>query len=85
MDVHHAAGIFNKAIYNLVTTTGWDLIKAYDLFLTAVKCYWFEEDSFVDALCGLLKACEESGGRWPKEDVALAFQKVGLLCSKYHK
>ncbi len=39
MDVDHSNGVFNKTVYNLVTTPNWDPKKAFGVFLQANQYY----------------------------------------------
>ncbi len=35
MNVHYSSGVFNRAFYLLATTENWDVMKAFEVFVTA--------------------------------------------------
>lgn len=58
MDVHFSSGIYNKAFYNLATTSNWGINKAYQVMLQANRNYWIPDESFNNGLCGLYNAAD---------------------------
>ena len=60
MDVHYSSGVFNKAFYNLATTSGWDTEKAFKVMARANQLYWTASTNWdlagngvMDAACDL--------------------------------
>ena len=45
---YFGSGIFNKAFYHLSNTKGWDVRKAFHVFLIANKLYWTHNSHFTD-------------------------------------
>ena len=51
INVHLSSGVFNKAFYLLTNTEGWNIWKAFDVFLTAnrsVRQYFTVLSHFFD-------------------------------------
>lgn len=76
MDVHYSSGVYNRAFYNLATSTGWDTRKAFDVFVKANQIYWTANSTFTEGAKGTCKAAADLG--YPTADIAAAFQVVGL-------
>lgn len=76
LDVHYSSGVFNKAFYNLATTTGWDIKKAFEVFLTANRVYWQSDATFDSAGCGVAKAAADL--KYNVADVVTSFKNVGV-------
>lgn len=79
MDVHNTSGVFNKAFYNLATTNGWGIRKAFEVFLTANRVYWKSDATFDSAACGVAKAASDL--KYSVADVVASFNDVGVNAS----
>lgn len=80
VDSHSSSGIFNKAFYNLATTSGWNIRKAFHVFLLANVLYWHPESTFTEAACNVVSAAKDLDLR--SKDVSKAFLEVGVTpCS----
>ena len=75
-DVHHSSGIFNKAFYLIATSQGWDIRKAFDIFVEANSKYWNEGSTFEDGARGAMDAAQDMG--YSTDDVRKAFAQVGV-------
>jgi hypothetical protein len=80
MDVHYSSGIFNKAFYHLTNTDGWDIRKAFEVFLRANQNYWTSTTDFEQGCLGVRDAANDAG--YSTADVEAAFALVGL-CPAY--
>ena len=78
MGIHHAAGVYNKAFYELVQQPGWNVAKAYQLFLQANLSQWTPTTNFNTGLCGLLNAAYQLGDS--PTTVAKVFADRGVYC-----
>jgi len=78
--VHSSSGIYNKAWCTLSKTTGWDYIKAFEVFTDANLMYWNPTSTMHCGACGVETAAEDRGYR--KSDVTAAFSVVGVSCGK---
>ncbi|KZN39053.1 M4 family metallopeptidase [Pseudoalteromonas luteoviolacea] len=76
MDVHHSSGVFNKAFYNLATTTGWDTKKAFIVMAKANQMYWTASTDWDLAGNGVLDAACDLG--YNPDDVKAALAQVGV-------
>ncbi len=79
LDVHYTSGVFNKAFYNLTTTSNWGIKKAFEVFLTANRVYWTNDATFDSAACGVAKAATDLKYNVP--DVVASFKDVGVDAS----
>lgn len=81
-EVHSSSGIFNRAFYNLATTDGWSLKKAFDAFVLANKVYWTSNSTFDEGGCGVKNAAADL--EFSVDDVIAAFDVVGVnaTCEK---
>jgi vibriolysin len=79
LDVHYSSGIYNKAFYLLSTTEGWDVKKAFSVFVRANQRYWTAQSTFNAGLCGLQLAGKDLEVN--VEDITKAFEEVGVACS----
>ncbi len=75
--VHTASGIFNRAFYLLATSDGWDLRKAFGVFLLANGQYWGKSETFKSAARKVIDAAGDL--KLDKAAVRAAFVKVGVL------
>lgn len=82
MDVHHSSGVFNKAFYNLATTSGWDTRKAFDVMVLANKNYWLPDSTFHQGMCDVKSAAGDLN--YDIVDVENAYALVGLSDAGYH-
>ena len=80
MDVHYSSGVFNKAFYILANTSGWDVKKAFEIFLRANQNYWTPNTDFEEGCLGVRDAANDAG--YSTADVEAAFAQVGL-CPGY--
>jgi len=76
IDVHLSSGIFNKAFYLLSTTPGWDIRKAFDIYLEANQTYWNANETFDLAGKGLYKSAKVLG--YCVNDVLASLESVGV-------
>ncbi|NQZ07055.1 MAG: DUF4214 domain-containing protein [Algicola sp.] len=81
MDVHYTSGVFNKAFYLLANTRGWDVKKAFEVFVIANRSYWTSDTDFAEGACGLINASDDLG--YSIFDVDSAFTAVGVRCLNY--
>lgn len=75
-DVHHSSGIYNKVFHIISTANGWDIKKAFDIFVVANQKYWTPKTTFADGAKGTLDAAKDLG--YPTEIVKKAFAEVGI-------
>jgi hypothetical protein len=80
MDVHYSSGVFNKAFYILANTSGWDVRKAFEIFVRANQNYWTPNTDFEEGCLGVRDAASDAG--YSTADVEAAFAQVGL-CPGY--
>ncbi|MEW6991765.1 M4 family metallopeptidase [Colwelliaceae bacterium 6441] len=76
MNVHYSSGVFNKAFYLLSTTSGWDIRKAFDIYLEANQTYWNANETFDQAGKGLYKSAKALG--YCVDDVLKSLESVGV-------
>ncbi len=76
MEVHSSSGVFNKAFYVLAHKDGWDLPKAFQVFVVANQLHWNPTINFVDAARGVLKSAQDL--KFNEDDVKDAFKQVGI-------
>ena len=77
MDVHQSCGIFNKAFCLIATTSGWDTLKAFDIFAKANMDYWTPSTTFQQGAESVVSAALDYG--YPYQDVVDAFAEVGII------
>jgi Zn-dependent metalloprotease len=77
---HFVAGIFNKAMYTLATSAGWDIVKAYNIMLGANMNYWTSTTTFVQGACGIKSSASDYG--YATSPVDAAFSVVGIDTTK---
>ena len=76
-EAHAGAGVFNKAFYLLATQPGWDVHKAFNLWIKANMDYWNSSmTTLQEAACGVYHAAEDY--QYPLDDVYQSFIQVGL-------
>jgi len=78
MDVHYSSGVYNKAFYNLATTSGWGVQKAFQVFARANQVYWTASTNFNQGACGVEDSATDLG--FSAADVTAAFTAVGVTC-----
>ena len=78
MDVHYSSGVFNRAFYVISNSVGWDIKKAFDIFLLANQSYWTAGTDFSDGACGVLQATRDLG--YDVNIPTYAFYSVGAIC-----
>lgn len=79
LDVHYSSGVYNKAFYLLATTNGWNVQKAFDVFVHANTYYWMPTSNFVDGAISSVWSAEDLG--YNMNDVIAAFTQVGISCT----
>lgn len=79
MSAQYAAGVFNRAFYNLVTTAGWDIKKGYDVLVDANMHYWTSTSDFNQAACGIVSSARDLS--YDANAVVKAFSVVGIDAS----
>ncbi|MEX0320026.1 MAG: M4 family metallopeptidase [Ruegeria sp.] len=76
MDVHYSSGVYNKAFCILSKRSGWNVKKAFDVFVVANQAYWGPNETFQS---GAEKACKAATRlRYSTADLRYAFQQVGI-------
>ena len=76
MDVHYSSGVFNKAFYNLATTSGWDTKKAFVVMARANQLYWSASTNWDLAGNGVMDAACDLN--YNPSDVQAALAAVGV-------
>lgn len=76
MDVHYSSGVFNRAFYLLSNTAGWDVRKAFDVFVLANQTYWNASTNYNQGGCGVYNAAGDLN--YNQADVRTAFATVGV-------
>lgn len=76
LDVHFGSGIYNKAFCLLAKSSGWDVRKAFGVFLAANRDYWAPNTTFVSGARDVVHAAQDAG--YPVADVKAAFAAVGV-------
>ncbi|MET1257390.1 M4 family metallopeptidase [Aliikangiella maris] len=78
LNVHYSSGIYNHAFYLIANTEGWNVKKAFDIFVLANQSYWVPNETFENGACGVLEAARDLDYQW--FDVYKAFTAVGVYC-----
>jgi hypothetical protein len=68
--------VFNKAFCLLSKRPGWDVRRAFDVFVVANQSFWTPDTDFERGAAGVLSAAEVLG--YPAADVISAFAQVGI-------
>jgi vibriolysin len=76
MDVHYSSGIYNKAFCILSKRPGWDVKKAFDIFVFANQNYWVPNETFTAGARKVLDATRRL--QYAEGDVIHAFREVGI-------
>ncbi|WP_168204041.1 PKD domain-containing protein [Aliikangiella coralliicola] len=76
MDVHFSSGVYNKAFYLLATSEGWDIRKAFDVYVKANQLYWTSNATFDSAGKGVYSATKDLG--YCVDDLVDALEAVGV-------
>lgn len=76
LDVHFTSGVYNKAFYTLASKSSWGIRKAFEVFLTANRVYWANNETFDGGACGVAKAARDLG--YEVSDVVSSFKVVGV-------
>jgi vibriolysin len=79
LDVHYSSGVYNKAFYELATTSGWTTKTAFQAFAKANSDYWTSSTDYDTGACGVETAAEDLG--FDPADVTAAFAAVGVSCA----
>jgi hypothetical protein len=83
-DVHYTSGVFNKAFYLLSNRAGWNVRKAFHVFLIANTIYWGRNTDFAEGSCGAVQAAKDLG--FKVEDVEAVFRDVDVIpCVKMNR
>ena len=89
MDPYVAGGMFRKAFYNLSTSPGWDIPKAYGVFYRANAAKWTPNVTVNEVACGVIASAQwlnEMNGQYFFVDPSYAytaFANVGITCNGY--
>jgi len=76
-EAHGAGGITNKAFYLLATSKGWDIHKAFNVWMKANMHYWNSSmTTLTEAACGVVAATNDYG--YNPVAVHVSFTKVGI-------
>jgi vibriolysin len=76
LDVHLGSGIYNKAFCLLAKSSGWNVRKAFGVFLAANRDYWAPSTTFASGAKDVAHAAQDAG--YPVGDVKAAFAAVGI-------
>ncbi len=79
IDVHYSSGVYNKAFYLLSKTEGWDVQKAFSVFVKANQDYWTANSDYNKGACGVQDAAIDL--KLDVEAVKAAFEGVGVKCN----
>lgn len=79
LDVHYSSGVYNKAFYNLATTTGWDTQKAFTVYARANSNYWTANIDWDQAGNGVMDAACDLG--FDVDQVEASLAAVGVSSS----
>jgi Zn-dependent metalloprotease len=77
MDVHHSSGVYNKVFYLLASKPGWNVRKAFSVFLVANAAYWTPRENYLSAALKTLDAAKDLN--YNVEDVKEAFRAVSIF------
>ncbi|WP_144394221.1 M4 family metallopeptidase [Pleionea sediminis] len=77
MDIHHAAGVFNKAFSLMSNYSFWNIEQTFQVFARANMYYWTERIDWIDAAEAIRLATQDLG--YDTCAVDLAFYQVGIL------
>lgn len=77
LDVHHSSGVYNKAFYTLATTAGWNVKKAFEVFVKANQDYWTPTTNYTTGAAGVRDAAKDLG--YSINDVRAAFAAVDVV------
>jgi Zn-dependent metalloprotease len=77
LDVHLSSGVYNKAFCTLAQTAGWDIRKAFQVFLTANRDYWTPSTDFQTGAESVRDAAKSLG--YSTADVIKAFAAVDII------
>ena len=78
MDPHFSSGVYNKAFHDLTNKNGWDVKKAFSVFVRANRMYWTAKSTMNEGACGVLSAAKDL--KLSEDDVKAAFAGVGVTC-----
>jgi vibriolysin len=76
MDVHYSSGVYNKVFCLLSKRGGWNVKKAFDVFVVANQSYWTPNETFQAGAEKTLKATQRLS--YAEADVIWAFAQVGI-------
>jgi vibriolysin len=76
MDVHYSSGVYNKTFCLLSKRPGWNIKKAFDVFVVANQSYWTPNETFQTGAEKVLKAAQLLG--YAQADVIWSFKQVGI-------
>jgi vibriolysin len=76
MNVHFSSGVYNRAFYLLSTTAGWDIRKAFDVYIEANQTYWTANATFDSAGKGVYNSAKSLG--YCVDDVVTSLETVGV-------
>jgi vibriolysin len=79
MDVHYSSGVYNKAFYNLATTSGWTTQMAFQVYARANQNYWTSSVNWDQAGDGVLDSACDLG--FDTDDVQASLTAVGVNSS----
>ncbi|AQS38651.1 Zinc metalloprotease (elastase) [Shewanella psychrophila] len=80
MDPHLTSGVFNKAFYHLATSEGWNIKKAFELFVIANRLYWTPRSTYQSGADGVCRAAADK--EFSQTDVSHAFSMVGVTTTQ---
>jgi vibriolysin len=79
LGVHYSSGVYNKAFYNLATSSGWNTKKAFQVYARANRLYWSAGTNWDDAGSGVMDAACDLG--FDTSAVQRSLARVGIESS----
>ncbi len=79
LDVHYSSGVYNKAFYNLATSSGWNTRKAFEVYARANMLYWSASTDWDAAGNGVMDAACDLG--YDTNSVKASLADVGVTSS----
>lgn len=79
LDVHYSSGVYNKAFFNLSTTSGWNIQQAFQVYARANQNYWTANTNWDQAGNGVMDAACDLG--FDVDDVQASLTAVGVNSS----
>lgn len=83
IDVHYSSGIYNKVFCILSQRDGWNVKKAFDIFVVANQTQWSSNEKLKSGAEDVIRAVKilnnnDEGIKYEYKDVLYAFNQVGI-------